>query len=64
MTEWDQWVTNYRQWMLDNDLPRSLMPSVSWVIAHFYIETTREIFNADGQLKGLKIELYMGDYAL
>ncbi len=63
MTEWDQWVTNYRQWMLDNDYPILDAFRILGYCA-LYIETTREIFNADGQLKGLKIELYMGDYAL
>lgn len=63
MTEWDQWVARYRLWMLDNDYPIIDAFRILGYCA-LYIETTREIFNADGQLKELQLKLYMGDYTL
>ncbi len=63
LAEWDQWVTRYRLWMLDNDYPIIDAFRILGYCA-LYIETTREVFNADGQLKALQLKRYLGDYTL
>lgn len=63
MEEWTQWVTKYRLWMLDNDYPIIDAFRILGYCA-LYIETTREVLNADHQLAGLQLKLYMGDYSL
>lgn len=60
---WKQWVTKYREWMLDTDYPIIEAFRILGYCA-LYIETSREIVNADQQLAALQLNLYLGDYKL
>ena len=60
---WTQWVTTYRMWMLDTDYPITAAFRILGYCA-LYIETSKEVLNADQQLAALRLDLYLGDYKL
>ncbi|GAT33870.1 hypothetical protein TSACC_22290 [Terrimicrobium sacchariphilum] len=63
MQKWTSWVTRFRTWMLANDYPIIDAFRILGFCA-LYIETSREISNADRQLAELKLSSYLGDFKL